>query len=74
MQRYLIIKQFISGWVELIKIPVEDNPTKEEITKGIEEIKEIIFNADKINFITDTEAVVFRAKDGPIRIEYSSEI
>jgi hypothetical protein len=72
-KKYVIVKQFLGGeWVELIQIEVEagSNPTAEEITESIEQLKNMIFDSDSHNIVTETEAVIFSRKDGPIRIEF----
>lgn len=69
MKNNIIIKQCIAGiWVELIKMPMDGNPTNEEIEKGLEDLKEMIFDSDKVSLVLKDEFVIFSRKDGPIRV------
>jgi len=69
-EKTIIIKQCIAGnWVELIEMPMDGNPTNEEIEKGLADLKEMIFDSDKVSFVLKDEFVIFSRKDGPIRVK-----
>ena len=69
MIKKIVITQCIVGnWVELVKMPMDGNPTEEEIENGLEDLKEMIFNSDKVSLVLKDQIVIFSRKDGPIRI------
>ena len=65
----MFIKQCIAGnWVQLIEMPMDRSPTNEEIESGLENLKEMIFNSDKVSLVLKDEFVIFSKKDGPIKV------
>jgi len=66
----IVIRQNIAGnWVELIEMPMDGNPTNEEIEKGLEDLKNMIFDSDKVSLVLKDEFVIFSRENGPIRVE-----
>ena len=50
-------------------MPMDGNPTNEEIEKGLADLKEMIFDSDKVSLVLKDEFVIFSRKDGPIRVK-----
>jgi len=65
-----IIQQYIGGeWVELMRMPFDDNvTTDEQIKKSLIELTDLIFDHEKIKIRLDRSVVIFNRLDGPIKI------
>lgn len=65
----LVVKQYLNGeWIDLIRMPVEDGTSNEDIEESIGKIKDLIFEHDKVNIRIEEEVIIFNRLDGPIRL------
>lgn len=68
----MIIKQYLDGkWLTLIEVPsevAEFQIAQEDVDKAIEEMKELIFKAEKVQVYSENQAVIFNRLDGPVKI------
>jgi len=65
----ITIQQYIDGdWVTLITVEGDFHATKEQIIESLENVKNLIFDADKVNIVTEKELVIFNRADGPIKV------
>lgn len=63
------ITQLINGvWRDLIDVPLLPDATEEQISKGIKDLTEQIFEKDRTMLTTEDQGIIFVRKDGPINI------
>lgn len=71
--KFMRIQQYLNEkWIELIKIEVvvEEGIDEElEIQKALFNMKDIIFEHEKVTVYSSTEVVIFNRLDGPVKID-----
>lgn len=71
MTGQLIVTQFLEGkWEELIRLDAESDINEDQIKQSLVEMKDFIFNNDKVNISNETSVVIFNREDGPIKISF----
>lgn len=77
--KFMKIKQYLNGvWVELISIQIVieeerlmgiQQDEKELIKEGLDKMKDLIFENDKVTVYSDDQVVIFKRGDGPVKID-----
>jgi len=68
---WMVVKQYLDKqWVELIRIESDKELSEEELKEALETMKDLIFDADKINIISGNSVVIFKRHDGPVKVEF----
>ena len=68
---WMVVKQYLDKqWVELIRIESDKELSEEELKEALETMKDLIFDADKINIISGNSVVIFKRQDGPVKVEF----
>jgi len=74
MKGYIVVKQFLKGdWVNLISLETLEDINQEQIDEALGTMKDLIFDADKVNISNETSVVIFNRNDGPVKIDYVVE-
>ena len=75
--KFMRITQYLDkAWIDLISIPIiveEGIDEAEAINKGLTDMKDVIFESDKVTVYTDDKVVIFNRLDGPVKIEIIEE-
>ena len=70
----MTIKQYLDGeWLTLIEIPTElpeADIVQEDVDKAMEEMRNIVFQAEKVQVYSENQAVIFNRLDGPVKITW----
>ena len=58
MKGYIVVKQFLKGdWVNLISLETLEDINQEQIDEALGTMKDLIFDADKVNISNETSVV-----------------